>query len=89
MHVFHYLAWVMFCIEGVHREDLVRVQIHKMQTTVPVKFRHITSTDKTYVVCKYAYFITSSGIYQALLVSDRLYIKCQNTSGFGWSKSSL
>jgi len=46
-------------------------------------------TDKMYVVCKYAKLITSREIFQALFVSDRLYVKCQNTSSFGWSKSSL
>jgi len=35
------------------------------------------------------YVITSSVIFQALFVSDRLYVKSQNTSCFGWSKSSL
>ena len=65
------------------------MQIHKMQSIVEVKFRPILSTDETYVECKYTNFITSSGIYQALLVSDQLYVKCQNNSCFGWSKSSL
>jgi len=65
------------------------VQIHKMQSIVQVKFSRIISTDETYVGCKYTNFITSSGIYQALLVSNRLYVKCQNISCFGWSKSSL
>jgi len=46
-------------------------------------------TAKMYVVCKYTSFITSSGIFQALFVTDWLYVKCQNTSCFGWSKSSL
>jgi len=52
-------------------------------------FRPIMRTDKTYVVCKYANFITSREIFQALFVSDRLYVKCQNTSCFGWSNSIL
>ena len=43
-------------------------------------------TDKTYVGCKYTNFITSSGIIHALFFSDRLYVKCKNTSCFGWSK---
>jgi len=60
-----------------------------VQNFVQVMFRPIISTDKTYVGCKYTNFITSSGIFQALLVSDRLYVKCQNTSPFGWIKSSL
>jgi len=53
-----------------------------------VKFRPIISTDKTYVGYKYTNLISSSGIFQALLVSDRLYIKFQNTSCFGFSKSN-
>jgi len=65
------------------------VQIHKMQNFVQVMFRPILRTDKTYVVCKYTNFNTSSGIFQALFVSDRLYVKSQNTSCFGWIKSSL
>jgi len=65
------------------------VQIHKMQSIVQVKFSPIISTDNMYVGFKYTNFITSSGIYQALLVSDRLYVKCQNNSCFGCSKSSL
>jgi len=40
-------------------------------------FRPIIRTDKTYVVCKYTNFITTSEIFQALFVSDRLYIKCK------------
>jgi len=52
-------------------------------------FRPKMRTDKTYVVCKYANFITSSEIFQALFVSDGLCVKCQNTSCFGWSKSSF
>jgi len=63
------------------------VQIHN--SIVQVKFSPIISTDKMYVGSKYTNFITSSGIYLALLVSDRLYVKCQNNSCFGWSKSRL
>jgi len=51
-------------------------------------FRPIIRTDKTFVGCKYTNFITSSAIFQSLFVSDRLYVKFQNTSCFGWSKSS-
>jgi len=51
-----------------------------MQNFVQVMFRPIISADKRYVGCKFTNFITSSGIFQALLVSDRLYVKCQNTS---------
>ena len=54
-----------------------------------VKFRHIIRTDKTYVGCKYTNFIASSGIFQALIVSDRLYDECQNTSCLVWSNRSL
>jgi len=89
MHVFHHLARVMFCVQRVYRWDVGRVKIHKVQNFVQVMFRPIISTDKTYVACKYTNFITSSEIFQALHVSDRLYVKCQNTSCFGWSKSSL
>jgi hypothetical protein len=53
------------------------VQNHKTQSIEQVKFSPIISTDKTYIGCKYTNFITSCGIYQALLVSDRLYLKCQ------------
>ena len=63
------------------------MQIHKIQNFVHVMFRPTIRRDNTYVGCKYTYFITSSGIFQALIVSDRLYVKCQNTSCFGWSKS--
>jgi len=56
---------------------------------VHVMFRPITRTNKTYVGCKYTNFITSNGMFQALFVSDRLYVMCQNTSCLGWSKSSL
>jgi len=65
------------------------VQTHKIQNFEQVMFRPIIITYKTYVGCKYTNFITSSGIFQALIVSDRLYVKCQNTSCFGSSKSSL
>jgi len=75
MHVFHHLARVIFCVERVYRSDIGQLQIHKMQSTVQVNFRPITSTDKTYVGCKNTNFITSSGIFQALPVCDRLYVK--------------
>jgi len=52
-------------------------------------FRPIIRTDKTYVGFKQTNFITSSVIFQAFIVSDRLYVKCQNTSSFGYIKSSL
>jgi len=65
------------------------VQIHKMQNFVQVMFGPIIRTDKKYVGSKYTNFITSCGIFHALLVSGRLYVKCQNTSCFGWFKSSL
>ena len=65
------------------------MQIHKIQIFGQVMFRPIIRIDKTYVGCKYTNFITSSGIFQALFVFDRLYVKCKNTSCFGWSKSSL
>jgi len=65
------------------------VQIHKIQNFLQVMDRSIIGRDKTYVGCKYTNFITSGGIFQALIVSDRLYIKCQNTSCYGWSTSSL
>ena len=52
-------------------------------------FRPIIGKNNMYVGCKYTNFITSCGIFQALFVSDRLYFKFQNTSCFGWSKSSL
>jgi len=43
-----------------------------------------------YVECKYTKFITSSeAIFQALFFTDRLYVKCQETCCFGWSKSCL
>jgi len=87
--VFHHLARVMFWVEIVYRWDAGRLQIHKIQNYVQVRFRPIIRTDKTYVGCKYTNFITSSEIFQALIVSDGLYVKCQNTSCFGWSKSSL
>jgi len=45
-------------------------------------------TDRTFVVSKYTNFITSSEIFHAF-VSDRLYVKSQNTSCFSWSKSNL
>jgi len=32
-------------------------------------------TDKMYVVCTYTNFITSSGIFQVLFVTDRLDLK--------------
>ena len=56
------------------------MQIHKIQNFVQVMFRPIFRTDKTYVGCKYKNFISSSGIFQELIVSDRLYVDCQNTS---------
>jgi len=65
------------------------VKIHKIQNFVQVMFRPIIRTDKTYVGCKYTNFITSSGIFQALIISDPLYVECQNTSCFDLSKSSL
>jgi len=65
------------------------MQIHKIQDIVQVMFRRIIRTDKTYVGCKYTNFITSSGIFQALIIFDRLYVDCQNTSCFVWSRSSL
>ena len=64
------------------------MQIHKIQNFVHVMLRPIMRTDKTYVVYKYTNFINSCAIFQALFVSDRLYVKCQNTSCFGWSKSN-
>jgi len=88
MHLFHHLALVMFCVESVLIECRSSANSQNAEFW-QVKIRPIISTDKTYVGCKYTNFITSSGIYQALLVSDRLYVKCQNTSCFGWSKSSL
>ena len=51
--------------------------------------RPIIRTDKTYVVYKHTNFITSSEIFKALFVSDRLYVKFQNTPCFSWSKSNL
>ena len=65
------------------------MQIHKIQNFVQVMFRPIIRKVKTYVRCKYSNFVTSGQIFQALIVSDRLYVKCHNTSCFGWSKSSL
>jgi len=56
------------------------VQIHKIQNFVQVIFRLLIRTDKTYVGCKLTNFIISSEIFQGLLVSDQLYVKCQNTS---------
>ena len=52
-------------------------------------FRPIIRTDKTYVVCKYTNFITSSEIFKALFLSDMLYVKFQNAPCFSWSKSNL
>jgi len=52
-------------------------------------FTPVMRADKAYVVTKYTNFISSSEIFQALFDSDRLYVKCQNTSCFGWSKSNL
>jgi len=52
-------------------------------------FSPIIRTDRTYVVSKYTNLITSSEIFQALFVSVRLYVKCQNTSCFSWSTSNL
>jgi len=89
MHVFHHLARDVFLVQIVYRWDVGRVEIHKFQNLVQVMFWPIIRTDKRYVGCKYTNFITSSGIFQALFVSDRLYVKCQNTSSFRWSKSSL
>jgi len=41
-----------------------------------------------YVECKYTKLITSSEtIFQALFFKDGLYVKCQETCCFGWSKS--
>jgi len=65
------------------------VQIYKMQNFLQVMFRPKINTIKTYVECKYTNFITSCGFFQALLVTDRLYVNCQNTSIFGWFKTSL
>jgi len=64
----------------------MRVQIHKIQNFVQVMFTLIIRTDKTYVGYKYTNLITSSGIFQALIVSDRLYVECQNSSCIGWIK---
>ena len=89
MHVFHNLARVMFSVETVYRQEVGLVQIHKMLNFLQVMFRPIIRTDKTYVGCKYTNFITTSGIFKAFFISDRLYVKCQKTSCFGWSKSSL
>jgi len=72
-----------------YRQDVGRVELHKIQKFVQVMCRPKISKDKRYVGCKYTNFITSSGIIHALFVSDRLYVKDQNTSCFGWSKSSL
>jgi len=58
----------------VYKEDVGQVQIHKIQNFVQVMFRPIIRTDKKYVGCKYTNLITSSGILQALIVSDRLYV---------------
>ena len=79
------------CFEFVigYRQDVGRVQLHKIQDVVQVMCRPKISSDKTYVGNKYTNFITSSGIIHALFVSDRLYVKDQNASCFGWSKSSL
>jgi len=65
------------------------VQLHKIQKFVQIMCRPKISSDKTFVESKYTNFITSSGIVHALFVSDRLYVKDQNASCFGWSKSSL
>jgi hypothetical protein len=89
MIVFHHLARVMFRFVIRYRYYVGRVRLHRIQNFVQVMFRPKISTDKTYVECKYKSLITSIGIIQALFVSDRLYVKCQNTSCFGWSNSSL
>jgi len=49
-----------------------------MQNFVQVMFGAIIRTDKTYVGYKYGNFIISDGIFQALFVSDRLYVKFQS-----------
>ena len=56
----------------MYRQDVGRVQIHKIQNFVQVMFRPIMRTDKTYVGCKYTNFITSSRIFHALFVSDQV-----------------
>jgi len=89
MHVLHHLTRVVFRVQIVFRLNVGRMQIHKFQNFVQVMFRPIIGTDMKYIECKYTAFITSSGIFQALFVSVRLYFKCQNTSCFGWSKSCL
>jgi len=48
-----------------------------MQYFVQVMFGHIIRTYMTYVGYKYRNYNTSSGIFQVLFVSDRLYVKCQ------------
>jgi len=60
-----------------------------MQKFVQVMLRTVLRTDRTYVGRKYTYFINSSVFFQALFVSDRLHVQSQNTSCFGWIRSSL
>jgi len=87
--VFRHLARVMFWVEIGYRSVVGRGQIHKIQNFVQVIFRPKIRTFKTYVVCKYTNFITSSEIFKAIFVSVRLYVKFQNTPCFRWSKSIL
>jgi hypothetical protein len=77
----HVLSWDIV--------QIVRVQIHKIQNFLQVMFTPLIRTDKTYVGCKYTNFITSSGISQALVAFDRLYVECQNTSCFVSNRSIL
>ena len=79
----HVLSW-----DSVHIGSRLRANSQNSEFCVTYVLP-IFSTDKTNIVRKYTNFITSSEIFQALFVSDRLYVKCQNTSCFSWCKSNL
>jgi hypothetical protein len=71
MHVFRNLARVMFSVESIQIGCRSSANSQNVEF-VQVMFRPTTRTGKTYVGCKYTHFITSSGNFRALFVSDRL-----------------
>jgi len=64
------------------------VQIHEFQNYEQAIFRPVITPGKKYAECQYTNFITRSETsFHALYVTDRLYVKRQNTSSFSCSKS--
>jgi len=80
----------MFRAIKLHRWAVGRVQMHEFQNYEQVMFRPTITTDMKYVECQYTNFIKwGETCFHALFVTDRLYIKAQNTTSLSCSKSRL